>query len=179
MYGDGVCCGTRNTRLRTPNVKHEARGVVRASEHGRTDAGKSNPRTSASRQAARLGCTEDLLRLASQGTGVLPPGDISVDLRDRLAQEASKVAGQVLRICIRALDYCPPVDITYGEYLRALITADSELVPDDARDYRTAFVSAFRDRGIYPAEVWHMSPASLVWEPPPLPLKNISNVLKG
>jgi len=37
MYGDGVCCGTRNTRLRTPNVKHEARGVVRASEHGRTN----------------------------------------------------------------------------------------------------------------------------------------------
>ena len=121
--------------------------------------------------------TEDLLRLATQGTGVLPPGDISVDLRDRLAQEASKVAGQVLRICTRALDYCPPVDITFGGYLRALITADSDLVPDDARGYRAAFVSAFRDRGIYPADVRHMSPASLVWEPPPLPLKNISNVL--
>src|SRR5262249_13341274 len=121
--------------------------------------------------------TEDLLRLASQGTGVLPPGDISVDLRDRLAQEASKVTGQVFGICIGALDYCPPVTTTYGKSPRALITAASELVPDDARDYRTAFVSAFRDRGIYPAEVWHMSPASLVWEPPPLPLKNISNVL--
>ena len=46
MYGYGVCCGTRNTRLRTPNVKHEARGAVRASEHGRTDAGKSNSRAS-------------------------------------------------------------------------------------------------------------------------------------
>jgi subtilisin family serine protease len=123
--------------------------------------------------------TEGLLRLASQGTGVLLPGDISVDLRDRLAEEASKVAGQVLRICIRALDYCPPVDINYGNYLRALITADQEFVPNDARDYRTAFVSAFRDRGIYPADVSHMSPASLVWEPPPLPLTNISNVLTG
>jgi len=35
MYRHGVCCGTRNTRLRTPNVKHEAHGVVRASS---TDA---------------------------------------------------------------------------------------------------------------------------------------------
>jgi len=52
--------GTRNTRLRTPNVKHEARCVVRASEHGRTDAGKSNPRASASRRAARLECIQHL-----------------------------------------------------------------------------------------------------------------------
>ena len=121
--------------------------------------------------------TADLLRLATQGTGILPAGAIPVDLVERLAQEASKVAGQVLRICIRALDYCPPVDITFGDYLRALITADSQLVPDDARGYRTAFVAAFRDRGIYPAEVRHMSPASLVWEPPPLPLTTLQDVL--
>src|SRR6516162_4966696 len=55
MYGDGVCCGPRNTRLRTPNVKHEARGVVRASQHGRTDGRKPNPRASASRWAPRMG----------------------------------------------------------------------------------------------------------------------------
>jgi DNA invertase Pin-like site-specific DNA recombinase len=50
------------TPVRTPNVKHEARGVVRAGQHGRTDAGKSNPRASASRQAAwlgRRGCYSD------------------------------------------------------------------------------------------------------------------------
>ena len=34
----------------------------------------------------------------------------------------SKAAGHVLNMCIRALDYCPPVDLTFGEYLRALIT---------------------------------------------------------
>src|SRR5215471_5808402 len=69
--GYGVCCGTRNTRLRTPYVKHEARGVVRASEHRRTDAGKSNPRASASRRAAGLGCSRGLSRcghLRRQGT---------------------------------------------------------------------------------------------------------------
>ena len=60
--------------------------------------------------------------------------------------EASKVAGQMLNICIRALDYCPPVDIMFGEYLRALITADFDLVPNDRLGYRIAFIEAFRKR---------------------------------
>ena len=121
--------------------------------------------------------TADLVRLATGGTGVLPPGAIPVDLVDRLAREASKVAGQVLTICIRALDYCPPVDISFGEYLRALITADRDLVPDDKRSYRVAFISAFRDRGIFPQEVKQLSVGSLSWEPPPLPLKIVAKIL--
>jgi Subtilase family len=115
--------------------------------------------------------TEDLLRLATNGTGVLPAGAISIDLVNRLAREASKVAAQILNMCIRALDYCPPVDIVFGEYLRALITADTDLVPYDKLGYRTAFIESFRNRGIYPSDVKHLSPGSLVWEPPPLPLR--------
>jgi hypothetical protein len=115
--------------------------------------------------------TTDLLRLATRGTGVLPEGDISTDLVNRLAREASKVAGHVLNMCIRALDYCPPVDLFFGEYLRALITADTDLVPYDKLGYRTAFIEAFRSRGIYPSDVKHLSPGSLIWEPPPLPLR--------
>lgn len=115
--------------------------------------------------------TEDLRRIATGGTGVLPQGAISIDLVNRLAREASKVAGQMLNICIRALDYCPPVDIMFGEYLRALITADTDLVPNDRLGYRVAFIEAFRDRGIYPRDVKHLSPGSLRWEAPPLPLK--------
>jgi hypothetical protein len=122
--------------------------------------------------------TADLVRLATSGSGVLPSGAIPVDLVERLAREASKVASQVLNICIRALDYCPPVDITFGEYLRALITADRDLVPDDRRTYRVAFVSAFRDRGIYPTDVRSLSVGSLVWEPPPMPLENVGNILR-
>ena len=53
-------------------------------------------------------------------------------------------------MCIRALDYLPPVDVTFFEYLRALITADFDLVGDDRHNYRVAFVEAFRRRGIYP-----------------------------
>jgi hypothetical protein len=123
--------------------------------------------------------TADLLRLATAGTGILPKGAIPADLITRLAREASKVAGQFLNICIRALDYCPPVDVTFGEYLRALITADADLVRDDKYGYRTAFIEAFRNRGIYPWDVKHLSPGSLVWEPPPLPLQraNVRAVL--
>ncbi|MBV9581436.1 MAG: S8 family serine peptidase [Chloroflexi bacterium] len=120
----------------------------------------------------------DLIRLATRGSGILPRGAISVDLVERLADEAVKAAAHVLDICVRALDYCPPVDITFGEYLRALITADRDLVPEDQRGYRVAFVSAFRSRGIYAANVKSLSVDSLAWEPPPLPLRNTARVLE-
>ena len=107
--------------------------------------------------------TADLLRLATSGSGVLGPGAIHPDLVERLAQETSKAAQHVLTMCIRALDYCPPVDITFGEYLRAIITADYDLVEDDRLKYRVAFIEAFRRRGIYPPDVRTMSVDSLIW----------------
>ena len=92
----------------------------------------------------------DLLRIYTGGTGVLPSGAIHPDLVNRLADEAAKSANHVLNMCIRAVDYLPPVDVTFFEYLRALITADFDLVSDDRHKYRVAFVEAFRRRGIYP-----------------------------
>ncbi|MFL6195699.1 MAG: hypothetical protein ACJ75H_16095, partial [Thermoanaerobaculia bacterium] len=108
----------------------------------------------------------DLLRIATSGTGVLPAGDLHPDLVNRLAAEAVKSADHVLQMCIRALDYCPPVDLTFGEYLRALITADQDLVPDDDLGYRIAFIEAFRRRGIYPQGVRSLSAESLCWAGP-------------
>ncbi len=110
--------------------------------------------------------TEDLLRIATQGSGILEPGAIHPDLVERLADEAAKVARHVLRICIRALDYCPPVDLTFGDYLRAMITADVDMVPDDRFHYRLAIIEAFQRRGIYPDDVRNLSVESLVWRPP-------------
>jgi hypothetical protein len=107
----------------------------------------------------------DLFRIATGGSGVLPPGDLHPDLVRRLAGEAAKAAGHVLQMCIRALDYCPPVDLTFGEYLRALITADYDLVPDDDLGYRVAFIESFRRRGIYPRDVRTLSIESLRWQP--------------
>ena len=105
----------------------------------------------------------DLLRIASSGTGVLPEGALHPDLVNRLADEAAKAANQVLLMCIRALDYCPPVDLTFGDYLRAIITADTDIVPDDDRGYRVALIEAFRRRGIYPRDVRNLSIESLRW----------------
>lgn len=108
----------------------------------------------------------DLLRIATGGTGILQSGDIHPDLVGRLAEEAAKSAGHILNICIRAMDYCPPVDITFGEYLRAMITADADLMPDDSRNYRLALIEAFRHHGIYPGDVRSLSEESLLWRPP-------------
>jgi hypothetical protein len=108
----------------------------------------------------------DLVRIATQGTGVLPCGDLHPDLVERLAGEAATAASHVLNMCIRALDYCPTVDIDFGDYLRALITADRELVPDDVRRYRIAVIEAFRRRGIYPEGVRSLSEESVAWDAP-------------
>ena len=107
--------------------------------------------------------TADLIRLATGGSGELPPGAIPPDLVNRLTVETCKVARHVLRMCIRALDYCPPVDITFGEYLRALITSDLEMVPNDRYNYRVAFMEAFRKQDILPTDIRTVSEETLSW----------------
>ncbi len=106
----------------------------------------------------------DLLRIYTGGTGVLPDGELHPDLVNRLANEAAGTARQILNMCVRALDYCPPVDISFGDYLRALITADIDLVPDDDLGYRIALIDAFKRRGIYPRDIRTLSEESLSWK---------------
>ncbi|HEV9036238.1 MAG TPA: hypothetical protein VGQ51_06460, partial [Puia sp.] len=108
----------------------------------------------------------DLLRIASGGTGILAQGELPTDLVNRLASEAAKSARHVLGMCIRALDFCPPVDITFGDYLRGVITADADLVADDRNGYRIAFIDAFRKRGIYPTGIRNLSIESLCYPHP-------------
>jgi hypothetical protein len=108
----------------------------------------------------------DLLRIYTGGTGVLLAGQLHPDLVNRLAKEAAKTAKHMLNMCIRALDFCPPVDVDYGDYLRAMITADVEMVPDDRLNYRIAVIEAFRRRGIYPRDVRNLSEESLLWHKP-------------
>src|SRR5262245_8613458 len=110
--------------------------------------------------------TRDLVRIATNGTGILPEGSISRDLVHRLAAEAGQIAEHLLHICIRALDYCPPNDISFGSYLRALVTADLDIAPEDENGYRLALIEAFRARGIFPNRVNTLSVESLCWRRP-------------
>jgi hypothetical protein len=82
------------------------------------------------------------------GIEVMAPKELNRDLLDAISAEAAKSASHVLEMCIRAIDYCPPVDVTFGDYLRAIITADTEFLPEDERGYRQAVLEAFRQRGI-------------------------------
>jgi len=108
----------------------------------------------------------DLLRIASGGTGRLPEGDLHPSLVNRIAGEAAATAQSALTMCIRAFDYLPPVDVTFGDFLRALVTADVEMAPRDAHGQRAVTVEAFRRRGIYPENVTSLAEVSLVWDPP-------------
>lgn len=112
------------------------------------------------------------LRLASQGTGIFPKNaELPPDLLEILAHVASRAASQYLAICIRAIDYCPPVAIELGEYLRAMITADADLVPDDPWAYREALIEAFSRRRVYPSGVPALSEDALLWDRPETALR--------
>ena len=59
------------------------------------------------------------------------------------------------------------MDITFGDYLRAMVTADYELFPDDDSGLRGAMIEAFRARGIYPEGVASLAEESLIWQEAP------------
>lgn len=107
--------------------------------------------------------TRDLFRIATEGTGILREGDIHPDLVNRLAEEAQRAADRALQICIRAIDYCPPVGITFGTYLRAIVTADHDMNPVDRQNWRLAFIESFREWGISPRATRSMAEDSLLW----------------
>jgi len=107
--------------------------------------------------------TRDLYRIATEGTGVLREGDIHPDLVGRLADEAARCADYILQMCIRGIDCCPPVAITFGAYLRGVITADFDMEPEDRYGYRVAFMESFREWGINPPGVLSLSIDSLLW----------------
>ena len=70
----------------------------------------------------------------------------------RVVEEGSKTAKHLVQILIRALDYMPPVDIDFGDFLSAVITADSEACPDDDKyHYRSILLSSFSAYGIEPS----------------------------
>lgn len=89
--------------------------------------------------------------------------DLPPQLAETLAASASLTAEFFFRLCARALDYCPPVDVTFGDFLRALMTVARDLQPDDEDGVRDALMEAFRLRGIYPEGSGFFSEDALSW----------------
>ena len=81
---------------------------------------------------------------------------------------------------MRAIDYCPAVDITFGDYLRALITADRDNHPSDPLGVRDALMQAFRLRGMLPEDAQYFAEESLCWSPvPPGEFPDIDGLIFG
>ena len=80
--------------------------------------------------------------------GELQRGMVS---RIGIVDAAVETADHLLTIAIRALDYCPPTDLLFGDFLSAMLTSDFEVYPDDSRyHYRTALRQAFAAFGFRP-----------------------------
>lgn len=107
--------------------------------------------------------TASLFRIYRAGGGSDHPTDLPGPLADRLAEVASHTAQQFFTICARALDYSPPVDINFGDFLRAVITADLDMHPSDPDGVRDALMQAFRLRGIVAVDASYFSEESLCW----------------
>ena len=91
--------------------------------------------------AAMMNAFLDIWLARLDKIGVVSPGKKD---RSLVVEEGARVAGHLLTMAIRALDYCPPTDITFGDYLSALLTIDREVVPDDTKyGYRGALLKNF------------------------------------
>lgn len=102
-----------------------------------------------------------LQTLGLTSDGRLPAG--------RVAEEGADIADRLLTMSIRALDYMPPTDISFGDYISALLTSDREIRPDDSRyELRHHLLSGFEDFGFFPSSSYGGEAGR--WEPPLEPL---------
>lgn len=107
--------------------------------------------------------TADLYRIYHAGGGATIPEELPGPLARMIAEQASNTAAEFFQLCARAIDYCPPVDITFGDFLRALITVNLDLKAEDGRAVRDALMQAFRARGIYPETASFFTEDALCW----------------
>jgi hypothetical protein len=119
----------------------------------------------------------DLLRLSTGGTGTLPPGSLPPDLVNRVAAEATRTSRHILTMCLRGLDYLPPSDVTFADFLQAVVTADRELFPSDNEGLRAALIESCRRRGIFPVGVVSLADAAVAFRPAGIERAILTDVL--
>lgn len=120
--------------------------------------------------------TTDLWRIFRAGGGSPNPVDVPRALAAHLCSEAARLAELFFTICVRALDYTAPVDITFGSYLRSLLTADYDLHPVDDLGFRDAILQSFRLRGILPEGADYFSEGAALWPRAPRNLPKIEGL---
>jgi hypothetical protein len=80
----------------------------------------------------------------------------------RVVEEGADVAQTLLNMVIRALDYAPPVHLDFGDFLSAMLTADSEIRAEDTRyGLRRGLLDWFAAYGVTPGS----ETADGVWRP--------------
>lgn len=89
-------------------------------------------------------------------------------MRSRVMEEGSLVTSRLLDIAIRALDYAPVVDLRFGDFLSAALTADSELVTDYTMYYfRDGLRASFAAFGLPPSNTGAARDGEPgLWDPP-------------
>lgn len=96
--------------------------------------------------------------------GQVAPGFLD---RERVVEEGADAADYLLTMMIRAIDYCTPAHVVFGDYLSSLLTADCELRRDDSKyEFRKHLRDSFASYGIVPSSTTE-TPERGVWEPPP------------
>ncbi|HEY0080450.1 MAG TPA: hypothetical protein VGB73_17715 [Pyrinomonadaceae bacterium] len=86
--------------------------------------------------------------------------------RRRVVEEGANVADYLLTMAIRALDYAPPSDIEFCDFLSAMLTADREIRPDDSKyQFRKTLLESFRAYGMEPTSKGDGTESG-IWEPP-------------
>ncbi len=69
-----------------------------------------------------------------------------------VAEQGADIADVLLTMTIRAIDYTPPIHISFGDLLSALLTADEEVRADDSRfRLRKHLLRCMGEYGIRPA----------------------------
>ena len=71
--------------------------------------------------------------------------------RGRVVEEGAAIADYLLTMMIRALDYAPPVNLEFCDFLSAVLTSDQEINPNDRYKFREKLKKSFSSYGIEPA----------------------------
>jgi hypothetical protein len=114
--------------------------------------------------AAVMNAFLDVWSARLSSLGQVAPGFLD---RHRVVEEGADVADHLLTIMIRAIDYCPPAHLSFGDFLSALLTADCVLYKHDSKyAFRNRLRKAFADFGIQPSSKPENSEPGM-WETAP------------